>query len=89
MEMRTTLTIEDGIDRKLKALARKTGKSYKQVVNETLKHGLAVGDRAARSYKLRPASMGAVDHAYDLDRALALADAMEDEEIVRKLTLRK
>ena len=38
--MRTTLTIEDSIDRKLKALARKNGKSYKQVVNETLKHGL-------------------------------------------------
>ena len=38
---------------------------------------------------MKPTPMGKVEEAYDLDRALALADAMEDDEIVRKLAMRK
>jgi len=41
MIMRTTLTIEDSVDKKLKKIASQSGKTYKEVVNETLKKGLA------------------------------------------------
>jgi hypothetical protein len=37
--MRTTLTLDDDIAAKLKAESRKTGRPFKQVVNETLREG--------------------------------------------------
>jgi hypothetical protein len=89
--MRTTLTIDDHTDRKLKDIAHRTGKSYKQVVNETLRAGLqATGVKEkARPYRVKPASMGKVAAGFDLDKALQLADGLENEEIVRKLSQRK
>ena len=39
--MRTTFTLDDDVEKKLKEQIRKTGKSFKTVVNETLRLGLA------------------------------------------------
>ena len=89
--MRTTLTIDDSTARKLKQIAHQTGKSYKQVVNETLRRGLSVDEirEQPKPYRLKPASLGEVSSEYNLDKALALSEGLEDEEIVRKLGLRK
>lgn len=38
--MRTTLTLDDDVAAKLKAEVRKTGKSFKDVVNQILRIGL-------------------------------------------------
>jgi hypothetical protein len=38
---------------------------------------------------LKPVSLGGVLSGSDLDKALALADALEDREIARKLEMRK
>jgi predicted DNA-binding ribbon-helix-helix protein len=38
--MRTTLTLEDDLARRLKDLARREGRPFKEVVNETLRRGL-------------------------------------------------
>jgi hypothetical protein len=89
--MRTTLTIDDKIAQKLKNIAHDTGKSYKQVVNETLRAGMqARGDlAAAKPYRLKPESLGEAAAGYDLVKALALAEHLEDAEIVRELEMRK
>lgn len=87
--MRTTLTLDDGIDRKLKEIAKRTGKTYKQVVNETLQRGLSKPAYSKRRYQLEPSSLGEPDPSYDLTRSLKLVDQLEDDEIVRKLNLRK
>lgn len=89
--MRTTLTLEDRIARDLKELAHRSGKPFKVVVNETLRAGLAAKaeTRSKRRFRLKPASLGAVMPGFNLDKALAIADALEDEEIARKLDLRK
>ncbi len=89
--MRTTLTIDDNTAKQLKQIAHDTGKSYKQVVNETLRRGLAVTEvrEKAAPYKLKPVSLGDVAPGYNLDKALAIADALEDEAIVAKLHVRK
>ena len=89
--MRTTLTIDDATAKALKELAHRTGRSFKHVVNETLRAGLARqrGRPEARPYKLEPASLGGVCAGIDLDRALRIADALEDIELARKLELRK
>jgi hypothetical protein len=88
--MRTTLTLEERIARDLRNLAHRSGKTFKQVVNETLQAGLAAGGSPRpRRYRLKPVSLGGVLPGINLDRALALSDALEDEEIARKLELRK
>jgi hypothetical protein len=89
--MRTTITLEDGTARELKLKAFSSGKSFKQVVNETLRAGLASAPAAGRPrrYRLRPSSLGGVLPGFDLDKALALAAALEDAEIARKLEVRK
>ena len=88
--MRTTLTIDDQIARTLKDLAHRSGKPFKQVVNETLRAGLgAAGARRSRRYKVKPVALGGVAPGIDLDNALALADAIEGHELKRKMQLRK
>ena len=89
--MRTTLTLDDPVARQLKDEAHRTGRSFKAVVNETLRAGLARGRAtpAGRRYRLEPVSMGEVVGGHDLDRALQLAARLEDEEIGRKLQQRK
>ena len=39
--MRTTLTLDDDVAAKLSAKARKSGRPFKQVVNEVIRTGLA------------------------------------------------
>jgi hypothetical protein len=84
------LTVDDRIAKALKALAHRTGKPFKQVVNETLQAGLAVRDAPKpKPYRIKPVSLGGVTPGFDISKALRLAAALEDEEIARKLELRK
>jgi len=89
--MRTTLTIDDKLAEALKEAAYRSKKSFKEVINETLRLGLAAeqSPRNAKPYKVKPVSLGGLIPGIDLDKALQLADAIEDEEIGRKLLLRK
>ena len=88
--MRTTLTLDEQIAKALKDAAHRTGKPFKQVVNETLRAGLAAGHASrARRYRVKPAALGGVIGSVDLDKALQLADTLEDREIARKAALRK
>lgn len=88
--MRTTLTLEKDLALALRAEARRSGRPLKAIVNEALRAGLAARTRrAARRYRLAPVSLGGVVAGVDLDKALRLADALEDDAIARKLELRK
>lgn len=88
--MRTTLTIDDEVAMSLKEFAHRSGRSFKQVVNEALCKGLHVLEHpAARPYRLSPVSLGPVRPHVDLDKALSLADEQEDAAIAIKLELRK
>ena len=88
--MRTTLTIDDAIARALRDLAHRSDKSFKEVVNETLRAGLnARRVRKAKPYRVQPASLGDVLPGINLDKALALADALEDQEIAAEIERRK
>ena len=89
--MRTTLTLEEQIAKALKSVAHRSGKPFKQVVNETLRAGLVAGHASvkARPYRVKTASLGGVMGGADLNKALRLADTLEDQEIVRKIALRK
>ena len=88
--MRTTLTIEDSIVSELKKRALETGKPFKQVVNEALLAGLRQKPVSkSHAYRLKPASLGSPSAGVDLDKALRLADELEDVSLRDKLEQRK
>ena len=86
--MRTTVTLEADVAAKLKAVARERGISFKQALNQAIRAGLSTGRRAARPFRQYTQPMGLRSNLR-LDKALTLAAALEDEEIIRKLELRK
>jgi hypothetical protein len=86
--MRTTITLEDALANELKKQALETGKPFKQVVNETLLAGLQRQTRP-RLYRLKPAALGAPAAGVNLDKALQLADELEDLAVRSKLEQRK
>ncbi len=58
--MRTTLTLDDDVAAKLEAEARRTGRSFRTVVNETLRLGLVRPARKASvpAFKVRATGLG-------------------------------
>jgi hypothetical protein len=87
--MRTTLTLDDKLAKALKEIAHRTGKPFKVVVNETLRGGLQKKTVQPKPYRLKTVSLGGVLGGLNLDKSLSIADALEDEEIARKLEMRK
>ena len=88
--MRTTLTLDDPLAKQLKKLAAETGQPFKNVVNETLRAGLRRPNAAPRRpYRLTPIAMGMPQPGVDLDKALQLADQLEDGAISATLEHRK
>lgn len=89
--MRTTLTIDDDLAKALKRRAQETGRSFKALVNEALRIGLeeTATEPVRRPYRLESVALGQVTAGLDMDKALLLAGILEDEELARKLELRK
>lgn len=88
--MRTTVRVDDDLLERLKAQARRENVSLTRLLNRTLRAGIqATRARPQKRppYRERVYDMGAP--RVDLDKALAVAAALEDEEIVRKLAQRK
>jgi hypothetical protein len=44
--MRTTLTLDDDLARRLKEVARGTNRNFKDVVNDAIRKGLSIGEAA-------------------------------------------
>ena len=84
--MRTTITLAPDTDAYVRRLMRARGLTFGQAVNEAIRAGASRGRSRDVSYT-RPKSMGVA--AVPLDKALRLAGQLEDEEIIRKLALRK
>jgi hypothetical protein len=87
--MRTTVTLDPDVERALKATMRSRGVSFKQALNDAIRTGLLKpGSKPRRRFVQKTYSLGAEQH-FRWEKALATADAIEDEEIIRKLALRK
>jgi hypothetical protein len=89
--MRTTLTIDDNLAGVLRKKAYESGKPFKEVVNRALQAGIQAEHALPRSrpYKIKPVSLGGVLPGINIDKALRLADEIEDMAIAGKLRLRK
>ena len=78
--MRTTLTLDEDVASRLKAEVRRTGKPFKQVVNEQLRIALAAreaGRRRQPPFEIRPRDLGAMRSGLSLDNVGALLEATE------------
>jgi hypothetical protein len=86
--MRTTLTLDPDVAAKLKQEARRQGISFKEAVNSSLRRGLTRSAPAAAPYRVKPRRMKAKP-GLDLDQARDVADRLEDEEVLRKMSVGK
>lgn len=86
--MRTTVTLDPDVAAKLKQASRERGLSFKEVLNASVRRGLRGAEATPRPYRVRARRLGAKP-GVDLAQALRTADRLEDEEVVRKLSLRK
>jgi hypothetical protein len=88
--MRTTIDIDDALLERLRAAAHREGVAFRTLLHRVLRRGLAerVAEREP-GYVVPSRRMGRVRDEIDLGKALRTADALEDEERVRKMHLRK
>lgn len=86
--VRTTITLDPDVAASLRSLARERGTSFRATVNAVLRRGLSEGGAAARPFHVETRPLN-LRPGIDLDRALALAGQLEDDETIRKLELRK
>ena len=86
--MRTTVTLDPDVLQQVKDFARRRNLSFKAALNAAVRSGLAAERGGQRAYRV-PARSMQLRPGIDLTHAIQLADAIEDEEIVRKLELRK
>ena len=87
--MRSTVRIDDKLMTELKARARQENVSLTRMLNKLLRAGLEAsqGRRPRKRFKQKTHSIGAP--RVELDKALALAADLDDEEILRKIAVRK
>ena len=87
--MRKTVTLDPDVERLLKDVMRDRGVSFKEALNEAVRIGLRGKEpKRAQKFKQKTFRMGE-GQEFRWDKALTVADAIEDEELSRKPTLRK
>jgi hypothetical protein len=83
--MRTTLTLDPDVARLLEEATARQRKSFKEVVNEAIRRGLAPGatPRARLRYRVE-AHRTSLRPGIDAEALNALADEIEDEAVIAK-----
>lgn len=90
------MTLDADTEALLRTAMRERGISFKQALNDAIRAGLARQgtDRNAASVSLPAFALGmrrdaGVDVTRAIDKALSVADALEDEELMRRLAVGK
>lgn len=87
--MRTTVTLDPDVQALLRKTMQERGISFKGAVNEAIRRGLTRDKPAGKKRFVQAAYPLGTEQFFRWDKALAVAEAMEDEELSRKLALRK
>ena len=77
--MRTTLTLDDDLEKQLREEARRSGRSFKDVVNDAIRRGLAAGAAPmprAKRFRVDAKACG-FQPGIDLQKLNQLVDEME------------
>jgi len=77
--MRTTRTLDDDVAAKLKAESRRAGRPFKEIVNETLRSGLATRRAVAhrQAFKITAHDLGDLRPGLSLDNVAELIEQVE------------
>jgi hypothetical protein len=85
--MRTTITLDPDTERIIRDMMRERGISFKHAVNDAIRSA-KIPPKPSGVPKFKTFAMGAEQY-FRWDKALATADAIEDEELIRKMALQK
>lgn len=88
MLTRSIAPVSSAVNGQVRDRMRERGTGFKETINELLRRGLRADAPASVPYEV-PVFRSTIRPGIDLDKALALAEAMEDDEILRKLSLGK
>lgn len=80
--MRTTVTLEDDTEQIIRSRMKQRRVSFKQALNDLVRQGHA-HTAPPREFRTRTASMGTP--MLNLDKALALAGELEDDELIHRM----
>ena len=86
--MRTTVTLEPDVEALIRRAMKERGLSFKEALNSALRMGLTQTKPGKRGFVQKTFALGS-EQNFRWDKALAAAEAIEDEELSRKLSLRK
>jgi hypothetical protein len=87
--MRTTVTLDPDVELLIRRAMQERAISFKEALNEAARIGLRGRKQlTAREFIQKTFHMGE-SQEFHWDKALAVADSIEDEEISRKIALRK
>ncbi len=76
------MTLDADTEALLRKRMRERGVSFKQALNDAIREGLGREPGVVRRFHTEPADLGLP--SVNLDRALALAGDLEEEELVRR-----
>ena len=83
------MTLDPDVERLIRDAMRERAVSFKEALNEAARIGLrGRGRKHARKFVQKTFRMGE-GQEFRWDKALAVAGSIEDEELTRKLSLRK
>ncbi len=85
--MRTTLTLDDDLAAQLRQIAQRSGESFKEVINSTLRRGLSHGAKPAprlTRFRVQPKACG-FRPGVDVTKLNQLADELEMEDFCREV----
>jgi hypothetical protein len=86
--VRTTITLEPDVETLIRTAMKERGISFKEALNSAVRAGLTQARHRRRGFVQRSFSLGP-EQNFRWDKALETAEAIEDEELERKLALRK
>ncbi len=76
--MRTTLTLDDDLARKLRSEASRSGRSFREAVNEALRRGLASrSEKRPAPFKVHARDLGKLRPGLSLDSVADLIEQVE------------
>jgi len=82
--MRTTVTLDDDVARRIKELAHKRRASFKTILNEALRRGLSAQESAARSRFVVEPHAGGFRPGVDTVKLNQLLDELEARDASRE-----
>jgi len=86
--MRTTITLEPDVHALIRTAMKERGISFKEALNSALRSGLLPPKHGSPPFVQKSFPLGR-EQNFRWDKALEIASTIEDEELGRKLALRK